>query len=567
MRLPANVDVKTLHDCLADYDTVLLRAIAERWGIELTTNRQPDMSAEIAAALVRPGTISEAIEWLTDEEGRALDRLIANGGRMRIHRFEQQAGSIRRFGPGSLAREAPWRMPASAAEGLWYRALIARGFAQEADTAVEFVFVPTDLRPLLPAPRTALDPFEVPGAPDPHTMDMGTPEAVDDVCTLLSLAYARALGLHAGRLSDTAMGLLQVQALDPMEARIDFLFHTSRAAGLLRTQGRSVQMARERARNWLEQPRMQQLRVLWEAWRGSTEWNDLWHVPGIRCEETGWQNDPVAGRAAVIELVGRCPPDTWLSIAGLSQTVRQHVSDYLRPDGDFESWYIRDVRSGEYLMGFHHWDQVEGALLSYMIVGPLHWLGAVSLGFPEGWEKPTAFRITAWGAALLGYPSAQLDELPPQPAHVTPEATVTIAREASLSERFQLARIAEWRVSGSEYVYEITPASLGLALGAGIHVERIERFLERISEGSVPASAMARIRSWASRYGHVRLRKAAVLETRSAQVMDELRAHGRIRGYLRQALSPTTVLVRESDWDPLLHELHRAGYLPEIIDD
>jgi hypothetical protein len=48
--------------------------------------------------------------------------------------------------------------------------------------------------------------------------------------------------------------------------------------------------------------------------------------------------------------------------------------------------------------------------------------------------------------------------------------------------------------------------------------------------------------------------------------MAELRAQERIRGYLRQAVSPTVTLVRESDWDLLLQELHRAGYLPEILE-
>jgi hypothetical protein len=47
--------------------------------------------------------------------------------------------------------------------------------------------------------------------------------------------------------------------------------------------------------------------------------------------------------------------------------------------------------------------------------------------------------------------------------------------------------------------------------------------------------------------------------------MGELRAHARIRGYLRQALSPTMAVVREADWDVLIQELHQAGYLPEIL--
>ena len=62
------------------------------------------------------------------------------------------------------------------------------------------------------------------------------------------------------------------------------------------------------------------------------------------------------------------------------------------------------------------------------------------------------------------------------------------------------------------------------------------------------------------------LRRVAILETRTPQVMSELRAHERIRGYLRQVLSPTMTLVRESDWTLLTQELYRAGYLPEIIE-
>jgi hypothetical protein len=558
--------MRTLLECLVDYDTALLRAIAERRGVELTTSHQPEMAQQIADALLEPEFISEALEWLTPEERRALDTLLASGGRMRMHRFEQQWGEIRRFGPGALSREAPWRSPASPAEGLWYRGLIARSFADEAGTVVEFVFVPTDLRPLLPVPHMDLPPFDVPGADEPYRVRVGDPAAVDDVCTLLVLAHRGLLRQHAGELMLGSVDHARTQFLDGDEARVQFLWHIARTAGLMRAHGSAVQLSRERARDWLGQPRAQQLRVLQEAWRGSTDWNDLWHVPGIRCEATGWRNDPVAARLAVLELQSRCPRDVWLSLMGFVDMVRDRVPDYLRPDGDFDSWYIRDVRTGEYLTGFKHWDRVEGALLTYLLTGPLHWLGVVSLGYREHWEKPSAFRLTAWGAAFLGLPHSGLHELPPQPAHVAPDAVAAIPREASLSDRFQLARIAEWQSSGGEYVYALTPTSLGRALSDGVELERIERFLARISGDSVPASALARIRSWASRYGDVHLRRAVILETRTARVMKELRAHDRIRGYLRQAISPTMAVVREVDWDILIQELHQAGYLPEITD-
>ena len=558
--------MRTTLECLSDYDTVLLRAIAERRGVEPGTAHQPEMAAEIAAAILAPESVAEALAWLSEPEREALDALMASGGRMRIHRFEQRAGPIRRFGPGRLAREAPWRSPVSAAEGLWYRGLIGRGFAEEAGTAIEFAFVPSDLRPLLPPPEVRPAPFTVPEAEAPHRTVPGDASTVDDLCTFLSLAYAGALSQGEGQLTADAVERALPRLLDPDPGRVQFLYHLALSAGLLRAPGRAVQLARDPARAWLAEPRAEQLRALQETWRDDEAWNDLWHVPSIRCEETGWRNDPVAGRAAILALVRHCPDASWLSIPGFVETVRDQAVDFLRPNGDFESWYIRDARSGAFLTGLEHWEQVEGALLAWVLAGPLHWLGAVSLGYREGWEKPTAFRVTPSGAAFLGRLQPPDGEPPTGAAQVTPDATVALPRAASLSDRFQLARIAEWRASGPEYAYAITPASLGHALGAGVELARIERFLARISGNEVPAAALARLRTWASRYGDVRMRHVAVLETRSAQVMAELRAHERIHAYLRQALSPTMAVVRASDWEALIQELHRAGYLPEITE-
>jgi hypothetical protein len=558
--------MKTLVECLLEYDTTLLRAIAERWGVEPSTSRQQDMALEIAQALLNPDLVSETLTWLNDDERRAMDVLLANGGRMRAHRFTLEFGEVRRFGPGSLARHAPWRSPISPAEGLWYRALIARSFADDSGTVVEFFFIPSDLLPLVPASREMRRPFEIPGAEDPGRVEAGDLAAIDDMCSLLALAREGALRARDGRLVPETLDRLQAQLLRGGEERLAFLEHLARSAGFLRAEGRRLVLNREPVQDWLGRSRPQQLGALQSAWLDDPDWNDLCHVPGLRCEDTGWRSDPLRIRRAILDLLRHARLDAWLLIPGLVEAVRKQFPDYARPDGDFESWYIRDARSGEYLTGFEHWDRIEGALLVYLLGGPLHWLGGVTLGYQEGWEKPSMFRITPWGATWLGLTDAFPEGLAPQPARVTPDGTVILARELPLSDRFQLARIAEWRRSGPEYVYAITPSSLGHALSAGIRVQQIERFLQRISKDRVPAAAIALIRSWAERYGNVRLRRVAIVETRSAQGMNELLKHERIRGYLRQRLSPTSALIRESDWPFLIQELYRAGYLPEIIE-
>ncbi len=553
--------MRSLRECLSDYDTVLLEAIAEKWGFEPDTNRRPDMVDEIVAEILDPEAMAETLAWLDEREREALDALLVNGGRMRAHRFEQRFGAIRRFGPGRMAREAPWRSPISPAEGLWYRGLIARGFAQEQDTVVEFVFIPSEIASLLPPPQATPEPFVVPVADEPARVVPGDPAMVDDLCTLLAWTREHPLHLRGGTLQEADELMPRLLLRD--RVRLEFMLHIALKIGLLRPGKRVLRVGHERMRGWLLQTRARQLLILQQAWRDDATWNDLWHVPGIRCEDTGWRNDPVRARNEVLGLLRRCADGEWLSIEGFVQAVREQCPDYLRPDGDFDSWYIRDARTGRYLTGIEHWEQVEGALLVYLLTAPLHWLGIVSLGYREGWARPSAVRLTPWGRAFLGLES--LPEAKEQTrARVTPEGTVTIARESPLRDRFQLARIADWQASGEEYLYALTPGSLGRALDAGIGLERVERFLRRITGDHVQAAAIARLRAWAGRYGHVRMRRAAILETRTPELMKELRANERIRGYLRETLSPTVSLVRDSDWSLLIQELHRAGYLPQI---
>ena len=558
--------MKTLRECLGEYDTTLLRAIVERHGIALTTSQHREMVEEIAIGLLDPVALGEAVAWLTDEERRALGVLVANGGRVRVHRFSQQFGEVRRFGPGRMARDAPWRTPISPAEGLWYRGLMSRAFAEEAGVFIEFFFVADDLIPLLPPLQVERQAFEVPEIAPPHRLRLGDLSLIDDMCSLLAMVRDHSVRLRDEAIWEESAEALQQQFLGPDGPRLDLLYHLARACEFVRLEGRTLHLNRDLARKWLEMTRGEQIRVLQETWRGDANWNDLWHVPGIRCEDTGWRNDPLVAREAVLDLLARCPTEGWLSVTGFVEAVRDRFPDFARPTGDFESWYIRDVRSGEYLTGIAHWDQVDGALLIYLLSGPLHWLGVISLGFKEGWEKPSAFRVTPWGARFLDLYHDPVPDLPPQPARVAPEGKVTLAREVPLIDRFQLSRVADWQSSGPEYVYAITPGSLGRALSDNIQVDRIERFLQRISDDGVPAAAIGRMRSWAQLYGYVRLSRAAILETRTPQLMSALREYERIRGYLRQALSPSTSLVRESDWDALVQELERAGYLPKIVE-
>jgi len=142
----------SLNQMLADFDIAHLRAIAGQIGVALESNAPHDIAEQLAGSLQDAAFLSGLYRRLSLAEREALAALLRAGGRLRAHLFFHQFGPIRQWGSVRLERERPWEQPAGAAEALWYKGLIGRAFAQEAGETVEFVFIPRELRSLLPAP-------------------------------------------------------------------------------------------------------------------------------------------------------------------------------------------------------------------------------------------------------------------------------------------------------------------------------------------------------------------------------------------------------------------------------
>ena len=179
--------------------------------------------------------------------------------------------------------------------------------------------------------------------------------------------------------------------------------------------------------------------VLQHAWRSDPTWDELRHIPSLKTEETGWQNDPVLARHAILRYLSQCLPDAWLSMGSFVEAIKTVDPDFARPDGDYRSWYIRDASTGEYLMDFACWDQVEGALVRHMLTGPLFWLGVTDLGDAGGsGSEPASFQIAGSGAALLGLAHSPPDsEAPLLPLVVQPDFAVRLPAGSRLYERFR----------------------------------------------------------------------------------------------------------------------------------
>ncbi len=150
--------------------------------------------------------------------------------------------------------------------------------------------------------------------------------------------------------------------------------------------------------------------------------------------------------------------------------------DFQRPTGNYDTWYLRSTGSQDFLKGFERWEEVEGALIQFLLHGPLHWLNAFDLAEPSAGDN-YLISLSAWGAIWLGHDVPQPDEQLQPTIDVAEDFTVTLSADVSLAERFRVARFAEWQSSYPDYVYRITQRALKRAAENGIATSQVVDFL------------------------------------------------------------------------------------------
>jgi hypothetical protein len=564
-----NAIMRTLRISLLQHDIALLRVIGEQWGVDLAGLSLRE-AAERLDETIRGADLPAELVDLPPGEHDALQALLAAGGRMLADPFLRQFGPIRPFGPSRLMREHPWVDPASPAEGLWYRGLIFRAFEQTDLGGQEFIYLPSDIRSGLPVAKPGADlPRLAParGALQPLARGKTSQQPpaaalVDDCCTLLAYAQRNLISVHA-------QPAVPYDSLSPFlrykdYARLEMIFSLALEAGLLRQEGDAIRPGRDETLKWLQAPYPDEGALLVKTWLDSVRWNDLWHVPGLEPEPTGWENDPRLPRQLMFKLLAQLGSSTWWSLASLAPAVKKTVPDFQRTAGEYESWYLRDTTTGQFLLGFQHWDNVEGALLHFLVVGTLNWLGLIELAQDED-GAVVAFRPTAAGQSF-----AQVGSFPypPGPSQarisIMADATITVPLGVDRLTRFQVARLADWEPVSAVYRYRLTPNSLTRARKNGIPLTRALAFLASRSGQPLPESVKEAVTGWERDGVRVRLRQLYLLQVKDEATLDRLRAAPEVRSLLGETIGPLAVSVRTTDWPRLVGAIAKLGLLSDV---
>ena len=536
---------------LSDLDLPSLRQLAVRWGMELepVAEDEATLRARLATWLADSERLSAVVNALPPAAQNALRELVGEGGRMPWSTFTRRFGEVREMGPGWRERERPDLNPVSTAELLWYRGLIGRAFLDLPPQPQEFAYIPDEWLPFYRsrAPGGGV-PLGEPASPEEAAQPMPANDHILDLaCTLLA-------GLRLGYSLEALAGQ------DSWEISPDLLLILLQEAGLVDAGGQPVSDA---VGAFLEAPRPQALLALAQAWLGSSSFNELRLLPGLTFEGD-WENDPVQARRTVLGWLEALPPETWWEVSSFVTGVRERLPDFQRPAGDYDSWFIRRAEDSTYLRGFSAWDEVDGALIRFLICGPLHWLGWVDLAAPAPGQAVAAFRPSAWAASLSAgrLPSGGF-KTETSTLRVQSDGNILILPRTRRTLRYQVARYCNWLgVDRDGYHYVLAVASLRQAQQHGLKVSFLITLLERHAHPPLPPNVGHALRRFEREGAEVRIEPATLLRFKSPQLLATLQK-GPLRAFVVEILNAQTAVVRGGNLKGLVRALAEAGYLAE----
>lgn len=581
--------MKTLYQSLLDYEMALLKAIAACRSVTLTTPNHAEAVQQLSEALLSPAKTAITLADSSEAEVEALQFLVTHQGQADSGAFTRQYGPIRAMGGAKLEREQPWFNPVSPVEGLWYKGFIYKTFRVTDRGGTEFIYIPHDLLPLLQVHLTKLAPTTPDVAPSTTTFKLAPQSPPNKIVAtsgrlrenmfslLITLQTQPVHRSTDGPLSSETKAHLRQALLPPLPTtsdpttELDFLLHLSRHHDLVVDQTSELTLNRHVARTWLKLTEAAQVYALQQCWFNDKLWNDLWHVPTLFPQPTGWSNDPLIARQKILGCLTELAPQEWFTIKEFVTTIKQVEPDFQRPQGDYSSWYIQD-EAGNFLMGFANWHKVEGALIQYLLTELLPWLSIVDLGLTTA-GQPYSFRVTVAGQRFLQtitQPSATPppttppgDESSPG-LQISPDFKVQLPADINLYDRFQLARFAQLdQRTANTISYQITPRSITQARQNGITIDQIMAFLKRVSNHQLPPIVAEGLQNWANRWGTIRLQEVVLLHLNRPELAPELRQYPDLEPLLENMLDSQTIVVSAAHAATVRHLLAELGYLVE----
>ncbi len=537
-----------LYHLLRNQDQGFIQIIADLWGIEHPVGNSQNALQTVISTMNDPSALKEVLEILGKDAQNAMDFIIQAGGKVPWLVFERRFGEVREMGAGRRDRERPDLNPTSVAERLWYYGLLGRSFFDEKPSPQEFAYIPDEVFNVLnsQSSKSAL----LPGRPiEKETIPykiFSTDRILDDICTLLAALRKRQPFSYHLSISEPAYSI--------------FIQSILRQGGVLGDNGLPIP---ENTRRLLESARGETLGRVAEMWLSSPDINDLENLTSLEFEGP-LQNDPLATRKAVIQMINLLPQGSWWDLNSFVQYIKNKQPDFMRMAGDYDAWFVKEKHTGEYLSGFANWENVEGRLIHYYLTGPLHWLAMIDLASSSENAPIISFRLSNRWKQLLNNEIPAGVEQEKESTFVKSNATIIIPMLAPRSIRYLIARYCDWAgENGSNYIYRISDKSLSEASSQGLAARKLILLLKKHSVNPLPPNLLAALERWDKVGSQAQLKKPTVMTFSNKKLLDDVLKSGASR-YFGERLNPVSIILKPGNENKIMDALLDFGVIVKV---
>jgi hypothetical protein len=541
-----------LHQMLRSTDLDFLQRIARAWHIELSAQSFQPAISELETGMNDKAALLEMIELLPETARPAWQFLLAHHGKESWAVFTREFGELRTFGLARRARENPDQSPISAVEMLWYRGLIGRAFLKLAKEPQEYAYIPDNLLSLLSLLQ-----------PDPIHSGALLPRPASEAESKHKLPASDAILDHATEVLSALRMNRPLESVELPQKTVypRFLMALLTAAGLVTADSLPEP---EKVKEFLSANRGDALLMLYSTWMPSKQINDLLMLPGL-IFDGNWSNDPLQPRELLHSILSQLEAGPWWSLPGLLAQLKAQAPDFQRPAGDYDSWFIREEKTQKHLRGFENWEKVDGALIRYLLAGPLHWLGVLDIARAEKGSAPLAFRISALGKELIRGQAPRETANEKGSVTILNNGTLLLDRDIPRTLRYQLSRFCLPSTNDdTASKYRVSPESLAQAAQQGLHPTQLIQLLQQAKVKAIPQAFCDALDRW-EKYGcEASVDSAILLRLEKPDLLPILQKTPRISRCFEEVLNPKTVIVKPGSVDALRQALAEMGLLAEI---
>lgn len=536
-----------LHQMLLNTDLDFLQRVARFWGIDLPISSFSEGQAALESGMVNANLAAEIVSALPEEAAKAWQALLQNNGIYTAAQFTRLFGEIRIFGEAKRKREQPDLSPASPAEALWYRGLIGRSFLNLPPEPQEYIYIPQELLNFFSSPsKKVTRQFIRPATDFEHKLTVAHNDLMLDRLTTVLCE------IRKGK-----------QDLSHIPGSAPFLSFCGKLLECLGLFDNDRSLDPEKVKSFLEMQRTEALRTCFTCWRDDVRMNDLRMLPDLEFEGS-WLNDPQGVKQLVLQTLAELDADTWWSLSSLVSAFKERQPDFQRPAGDYDSWFIRRAGTEEYLRGFEHWEEIDGALLRHLVSGPLFWLGYVELGYTEKKGQPTSFRLSSRAGYLSGSGEAPKAARSEEAITFSANGSIHLPHSAARTLRYQVGRFGQLSTeTAKETVYTITAASLKAAEEQGLKASQLLTLLRHAQGKSMPAAFSQMLERWDKSGAEIRLEKSVLLRVTNAKILSDLQQHPQAARLIQEILSPQIAVIKPGSEQILVKILSDLGYIAD----